>query len=258
MYPKGITMKFSVVMPIHNEEKFLPYSLPSIFCLKPDEVILIFDRCTDRSIEVAKKISTHFRYTQQTQFIKLNDPSPTWTFRVAFLRRYGFKIAKNDVILNTDADTILDSRIAEYLHLIGKNEVALVSFSRRHYPLTFQDFIARIIFAFSRRGFTGIYAFSRKAWLETENQRSVKETISSEDTHLRLSISKRYKTIFIRTDTIHLRPKETADRHFIRGFTYWSVKHNALWKAIFHSIIYLRPLLLAGYLHARLRNYNEC
>ena len=32
-------LKFSVVTPIHNEAKFLYYSLPSIYQLKLDEVI---------------------------------------------------------------------------------------------------------------------------------------------------------------------------------------------------------------------------
>ena len=249
-------MKFSIVVPIHNEEKLLPYTLPSIFKLKPDEATLVFDRCTDRSIEVAKKIATDFRYTQRTQFIELNDPSPEWIYRLAFVRRYGFKLAKNDLILNTDADTILDSRIAGFLHLIGQDEVALVSFGRRPYPLTIQDFIARIIFVFSRLGFEGIYAFSKKVWLETENQNSVKKISYDEDAHLCRSIAKKYRTVYVRTNSIHLRPEEKPERHFKLGFTYWSVKHKPLWKAALHSIFYFRPLLLAGYLKARLRSYS--
>ena len=250
-------MKFSVVMPIHNENKLLPYSLPSIYDLKPDEVILIFDRCTDSSMEIAKKIATHYRYTQQTRFVELNEPSPEWRFRVAFLRRHAFRLARNDVILNTDADTILDPRIVEYLHSINRNRIALVSFGRRPYPLTFQEFIGRIVFVFSKLGFTGIYAFSKRVWLETENQNSVKKIVRAEDAYLCRSIAKKYRTVYVRTNSIHLRPEEKPNRHFMRGFTYWSVRHKPLWKAVLHSIIYFRPLLLAGYLQARLRSTSD-
>jgi len=248
-------MNLSVVMPIHNEEEFLHYSLPSIFRLKPDEVILIFDRCTDRSIEITKKITEKLGYSKKTKIIELNDPSPDWKFRVAFLRRYGFKMAKNETVLNTDADTILDKKIIEYLPLTSKNGTALVSFSRTPYPLTFQNFIAKLVSTFIPKiGFTGIYAFSKKTWLETENQEAAKKILRAEDTYLYLSISKKYKTMFVKTNTIHLRPEEKANRHFIMGVTRWTVRHDSLWMTIIRSLVYLRPLLLAGYLYARLQD----
>lgn len=252
------TMKFSVVMPIHNEEKLLLYSLPSILKLKPDEIILIFDRCTDRSNDVAKKIAKMFGYFKRTKFIELNAPSPEWKFRVAFLRRYGFKIAKNDIIFNTDADTILDEKIGPYLSLINKDSIALISFYRKTYPPTFQSFIAKLITTLIPKiGFTGIYAFYKKAWQETENQNSVRKILRGEDTHLFLSVSKKYRTKFIKTNTIHLRPEEKASRHYIKGIINWNIRRYPLWKAIFHSIIYLRPLFLAGYLYSRLKSQKS-
>ncbi|MCS7365574.1 MAG: glycosyltransferase family 2 protein [archaeon GB-1867-035] len=245
-------VKFSVVMPIHNEEKFLYYSLPSIYRLKPDEVILIFDRCTDNSLKVARKIARHFKYLEKTRFIELNEPSPEWRFRVAFLRRYGFKLAKNNIILNTDADTILDTKIREHIREISKGNVALISFGRKNYPITFQDFITRLASTINPKiGFTGIYAFSKKAWIETEDQEKVKKIIRAEDTHLKESISKKYKTLFIKTNSIHLRPRETKERRYIKGYLYWAVKRNPLWKVILHSLIYLRPEVLSGYIYAK-------
>ena len=247
-------VKFSVVMPIHNEEKFLYYSLPSIYRLKPDEIILIFDRCTDNSLKVARKIAKHFNYLDKTKFIEMNEPSPEWKFRVAFLRRYGFRLAKNNIILNTDADTILDPKIREYIKKIGESKIALISFGRKNYPITFQDFITRIAYTLNPKiGFTGIYAFSKKAWIETEDQESVKKIVRAEDTHLRISISKKYKVAFIKTNSIHLRPEESKKRHYIKGYTYWIVKRNPFWKAFLHSIIYLRPQLLTGYIRARMK-----
>lgn len=245
-------VKFSVVMPIHNEEKLLSYSLPSIFRLKPDEVILIFDRCTDNSLESAKKMAKRYKHGSRTKFVEPNGSHSGWKFRIAFLRRHGFNLAKNHVILNTDADTLLDEKIVDFLPLVGKKAIGMVMFSRRPYPRTFQSFVGTLVSPFvPTTGFGALYAFSKKAWLETEDQESVKNVPRAEDTHLHSSISKKYKTIFVKTDTLHLRPKETAKSHFIKGVTRWQAKRAPLWTVLIHSFIYLRPLVLSGYLKAR-------
>jgi glycosyltransferase involved in cell wall biosynthesis len=246
--------KFSVIVPIHNEERYLYYSLPSIYRLEPDEVILLFDRCTDNSLEVAEKLAKRFGYINQTKFIELNEPSPEWAFRVAFLIWHGFNEARNDIILNTAADIILDEKIKKYLPLVGKNNVALISFGRKSYPPSPRLLVARLITKFTLKAFTGTLAFSKKALFKTIDENSFKRIVSAEDTYIYLSISKKYKTMFIQTNNIHLREKETAEKQFVRGIAYWQVSRNSLWKAMLHSIIYFRPLLLAGYIHARLND----
>ena len=45
-------LKFSVIMPIHNEEKLLHYSLPSVYRLNPDEVICHLDPSVKLSMEL--------------------------------------------------------------------------------------------------------------------------------------------------------------------------------------------------------------
>ena len=74
---------FSVITPIHNEAEYLPYSLPTIYRLNPDEVILIFDRCTDESRKVSEEIAEEMGFTHRTEFVEMNGPSPGWTFRKA-------------------------------------------------------------------------------------------------------------------------------------------------------------------------------
>lgn len=243
-------------MPIHNEEKFLPYSLPSVYRLKPNDVVLIFDSCKDKSLELARRIAKIFDSTSKTRFIKLNEPSPDWNFRVAFVRRYGFRLAKNDVILNTDADNILDPKIRKYMALVKKNNIGLISFSRRSYPYTVHFFMAKLIsilplaLPFRKIGFSGVYAFSKEAWRETEEKSSVKKILKAEDSHLHRSMLQNYDYRYIKTDTIHLRPRN-ARKNYLAGIMYRRLKRNPLWKAILHSIIYLRPDLLVGYLHAK-------
>lgn len=241
-------------MPIHNEEDLLPYSLPSVFRLMPDQVVLIFDRCFDNSLRVAEEITERCKYRSRTAFIELNELSPGWKFRVAFLRRHGFKLARNDIILNTDADNLLDKKIAKHVELVGKKNIGMIKFSLVPYPRTFQSFIATLVSPLLPEvGFGGVYAFSKKAWLETENQESVKNTPRAEDRHIRLSIQKRYKVLFLKTKTLHLRSTETPYNHFLKGFTRWKQKRENLLVIVIHSFIFLRPLVLWGYLKSRLQ-----
>lgn len=242
-------LKFSVVVPIHNEAKYLPYSLPAIYSLVPDEVILIFDRCTDESIEISKNIAQKFGNKSETRYIELNDLALDWKFRIAFLRRYGYRLANNDIILNTDADIILDKKVKNYIPKIGKNGIGLISFSYHDYPITIQHFIRKLMSA--KYGFSGQYAFSKEAWLKTEDEESVKNIITAEDSYLRKSISRRYKRLHIQTKSIHLRPGRTKTRNYMRGIVRWKDYKKSLRNTVINSIIYLRPATIVGYLHAR-------
>lgn len=243
---------FSVVMPIHNEEEVLPKTLPSVFKLKPNDVVLIFDRCTDRSLSISREIAKRFNYNSKTRFLEMNEPSPEWRFRPAFLRTYGYDQAKNKIILNTDADIILDERIREYIKLVGENDICMISFSRKEYPFTFQSFIARLVSTFIPKiAFTGTYAFLKEIWQESTRKEKMRKIISAEDTYIYMLISEKCKTRFIKTNNIHLRPRENSQRHFTKGIARWEITHDPLWKVLIHSIVYLHPMVLVGYLYAK-------
>lgn len=77
----------------------------------------------------------------------MNEPSSDWNFRVAFLFRYGYKIANNERIFTTAEDVVFDSQINRYFDLLGKDNIKLVSFGLRYYPLNLQRI--RINFVFS-------------------------------------------------------------------------------------------------------------
>ena len=248
-------MKFSVVLPIHNEEQYLPYSLPSIFRLDPDDVILLFDRCTDNSIRVAKALAKNMKKTKITNFILIEDPATEWNFRSAYLRRYGFDLARNEIILNVDADIILDPNIKQHLRELSKNNVALISFGFFDYPFTIQRFMQKILSKISPYTvFIGQYAFLKSKWKETEDIEHLKTINRGEDTHMYLSIRKKYNTLHKTTKSIHLRPTENFQRHFLRGVAYWELLKAPLWRIILHSFVNLRPAAIIGYLHARIRD----
>ena len=249
------TSSFSVITPIHNEAQYLPYSLPTIFRLDPDEVILIFDRCTDESRNVSEEIAREMGFIHRTKFIELDDPSPGWTFRKAFLRRYGYRLARNDVILNVDADMYLDPSIRNHIQSVGLDGVGIISFGYLDKPYSFRSFIKRIItYLVPFKGFSGLFAFSKMAWLNTESEESARRIVLSEDSHLCINIMKIYRRRFFNTKTLHLRPNENARRHYMRGIAYWmTVREPSTLRMLLHSIIMVRPAVISGYLHAKSR-----
>lgn len=248
--------KFSVVMPIHNEQEYLPYSLPSIYKLEPNEVILLFDRCTDESMLIAKKITDKFRYTEKAKFISCDHPS-NWKSRVAWIRTLGYNLANNDIILRVDADAVLDPQIKNHLTLIGKNNIGMICFEYVNYPLSWRDTVEKLIKRLRKktsilRRMSGFYAFHKKHWKETEDIEDLKTRVTiSEDIHLFVDMLKKYKVINVKTSSYHLRPKRTMFDYYVRGAREWLVWKKPLWRTCISAIIYLQPIRVIGYLHAR-------
>lgn len=244
----------TVVVPIDNEEMLLPYSLPSIYALHPDEVLLLLDRCTDNSKRVCGAISSKYMESR-TELIEVTDEIVKgWKSRIAAIRRRAFSASKNDLILNTDADIVLDPKIAKYLDLI-EGHVALVKLGFFDYPFNIQSFSKRIISSLTPsfdlfKGFAGLYAFSKKAWQECESQDLVRRT-EAEDSFLQISIADKYGIVYRNTSSLHLRASETKEKSFWRGREYFSTVHASFPSTFLHTFFMLRPYLLSGYLYAR-------
>lgn len=247
-----MNQKFSIVCPIKNEINLIPITLPSFYALNPSEVILCLDKTANKDIiRIIKKVAKAHNAENITKIIKV-EKNPEYKFHQAWVRRKGFLIAENDLILTTDIDIILNPKIREYLNLIQGN-VKLISFSKISYPITFRSAIAWLIQKFYyHKSFTGLYAFSKSAWLETEDFVSLKKIPRGEDTHLHNCLTKKYKDKFISDiKNINLRPKETKKYQFLLGWNRWKIRKTPLWRIILSSFLYIRPYLLIGYLKAR-------
>ena len=251
-------IEFTVILPIHNEEEYLPHSLPSIYKLFPDEVILLFDRCTDNSKKVAYNIAERYKMMKKTKFVDAPE-SPQWRFRTAFLRFHGTRLAKHDLLLITNADIILDPRITQYFSLIEKNNVGLITFMYKDFPVDWRNLLKRLLVSTgikalgSERWLTGIGLFNRKIAYECENIEGLKQVESAEDTHLHMSITKKYRSLCITLDTIHLRPRGTS-RDLLRGRLLWTVGHRSFLHACLSGIVFFRLKIIKGYIQVRWGN----
>lgn len=88
-------MKVSVVIPAYNEEKHIGKCLESIVSQteKPDEIIIVDNNCTDKTVEIAGKFGTRIVKGKKQGMI--------------YARNAGFNAAKYEIIARTDADVIL-------------------------------------------------------------------------------------------------------------------------------------------------------
>jgi glycosyltransferase involved in cell wall biosynthesis len=96
-------MNLSIVIPAHNEERFIEACIRSIFehCnsfnITP-EVIVVLNRCTDHTGEIASRLGAKLIVDESRNLAKI--------------RNAGIKDAKGDIIITIDADSIITK---EYL-----------------------------------------------------------------------------------------------------------------------------------------------
>ncbi len=112
----SIKLPITVVMVIYNEEKLLERAIKSFYDLV-DEIIIVHDgECTDNSLEIAKK------YTNKVYVkphIGCAEPHRVFTY----------KKAKNDWILQVDADEYLSKDLRNNIANLIKQGIDIFAFS---------------------------------------------------------------------------------------------------------------------------------
>jgi glycosyltransferase involved in cell wall biosynthesis len=247
-----MTEKVTVVMPVHNEEEFLRSSLRSIWRLKPSELILIFDRCTDKSLAVAKEFVSRHELEDKTTFVEVTEQNE-WKSRFSFLRCLGIDMAANDIVLKTGADVILDACIVNHVSRI--HQFPFISFNYLEIPLNFQNLMQRLFShlpaPFKSDKLAGIYLVNRKVMYECADREELKQLDAGEDTFLHYSIKRHYPTDYVITKTVHLRPRRSSGRHYMKGRIYWSSGHRGFVKMALVAVLTARFSTIKGYIHER-------
>lgn len=128
-------IKISAVVIAYNEEEYIEECLKSLLnqTEKPDEIIVVDNNSTDKTVEIAKKFPLVRIVKEEKQ-------------GMIYARNKGFDSAKYELMLQTDADTRFPSdwikRVKEHFH--DKNIDAL-SGSIQYYDF----FIPKLIFVFN-------------------------------------------------------------------------------------------------------------
>lgn len=241
--------KLSVILPIHNEEKLLPVTLPSIYRLAPDEVIILFDRCTDNSEKIAASLVEIHQTSGETRFVNIEESETDYVFRHAFLRKYGTGLAKHEWVMWCNSDIIFDHEIRKYFFLLDDEKMGLLSFLHLDYPITWRNLIIRLMVKLKISQFptAGTMIFRKKAVKETEDPESLKRITVGQDTHLYQAISRKYVTKSILSKNLHLRPYNHAVRDLKCGVAYRE-QGLSFFRVLFNTVLLMRFKLLIGYL----------
>lgn len=138
----------SVVIPAHNEEKYIERCIRSIWNAAENyngktEIIVVCNRCTDRTDELARKSGARVIYNEDRCIAKV--------------RNAGINAAEGDIILTIDSDNRMTTgTIREAVSMLDGGKYigggAPIRFERYSVPLALNDLLCRVSFCV-----TGLY-----------------------------------------------------------------------------------------------------
>ncbi len=99
----------SVVLAVHNEELNLSKCLQSIAKIA-DEIIVVDGESTDRTVSIAKEFGAKIIVTTNKSNFHIN-------------KQIAMDAAKGDLVLQLDADEVVDDELAKYIVSIEQNKV---------------------------------------------------------------------------------------------------------------------------------------
>ena len=105
---KGENMiKFTIIIPVYNVEKYLQECLESIYKIKLDnkEIILVNDGSTDNSLKILEKYKE--KYSYQTKLITQENQG------LSEARNTGIRNASGEYILFIDSDDFIEPKVTE-------------------------------------------------------------------------------------------------------------------------------------------------
>ena len=228
-----IDMKVSVVIPVYNEEKRIKKCLDSLINQdeKPDEIIVVDNNCSDRTIEIVKKYKEVIIVKENTQGI-------------LFARNAGFDRAKGDIIARSDADTILPSHWIKSIKLSFSKDENIVAVSNpvfiHDYGFNKKFFFIYYIYLFIPRILMGHYSLvgpsmsiKNSAWKKIRKELCTDQAQVHEDVDVSLHVRKLGKVYHDKNNLVLTsgrriigNPKSFFGEYILRFFRMiWSHRH---------------------------------
>lgn len=222
-------MEVSVVIPVYNEEKYIKKYLDSLMVQseKPDEIIVVDNNCTDKTINIVKKYP-------EIKIIKEKKQGITPA------RNAGFNAASGDILVKCDADSILPPNWLKKIKQVFIKKKGVVGIT---IPVIFYDtsFISCSVFPYYLYMYfskivSGYYLLvgpsliiTRIVWEKVKNELCIDEKKIHEDIDLSFHI-KKYGEIYLDPENII---KVSGRR----------IKYNPLSFFIEYPIKYLKMLI---------------
>lgn len=206
-------MKVSIIIPAYNEEMYIGRCLESIALQieKPDEVIVVDNNCTDKTVEIAEKFGATIIKEKKQGMI--------------YARNAGFNSAKYEILGRIDSDTILPddwiSKVKE--NFKNQNVVALsgpIFFgTKKSYLASIVLFKTLSFFLMHNALFGPNIALRKSAWDKIKKDVCLEDKKVHEDIDLAIHIFKEGKIKFDRTLIV-----EASRVRFGQLFTEYAVR----------------------------------
>ncbi|MEM3907062.1 MAG: glycosyltransferase [Nitrososphaerota archaeon] len=239
-------MSYSIVMCAHNEEKYIKQALESIFrqTVKPEKVIVILDRCTDRTGEIAREYPVEI----------IEKKEKTWENPRAENLELARREIGSDFYAKVDADVVLEPNYFEVLlSEIGDKDACIGGkiITRSN------TLLGRLLTLWERT--YEVSPSRRPRGCALLIRRDVLDRIGgfadvpAEETYVqdealklgyRLKITSKTKAHHIRDVTL----KRAVKGQFSTGVARY-IQGKGLARTLLHSIVRLRPFVFVGYLY---------
>lgn len=116
-----MNLKISVIIPAHNEEKYIKRTLFSLLnqTFQDFEIIVVANGCTDKTEELVRK-----RGNKRLKLFSLTKAN------VSLARNFGAKMAKGELLVFLDADTLLNNDALQKINTTFRDEEIGVATSK--------------------------------------------------------------------------------------------------------------------------------
>lgn len=230
----------SVCLPIHNEASRLAYCLSKLIRFPADEVICLFDRCTDSSEKIVarwvrkNKLDATFHYKDWNK----------WRNPIAENLEFLSSLAKGDLIYFINADHIVDINNFKPENWIDAD---VLSFHTEYVPISlhhiYENALIRVHDWLNPRSQNGLGAFRKSLWEKVHFE----DTASPSNNFIKRAKEKGFRHKFVgNVKNYHYHPT-------LPNYTVLSSKARIdmqyPWhRVLLHSIVHLNPKIFATYL----------
>jgi glycosyltransferase involved in cell wall biosynthesis len=247
--PTGLN-EVSIIIPVHNEEKYLPYSLKPLADLRDTPIIFVLDRCQDGSEAIVRKFA---RKRDNVTVLKKEDDSktdnPAWE---AYLT--GAEQVRRGRVLFLGADVIMDTRVFCYLNRARLLKFRYVNYASHFwytFEKTFQRFTSKSYFLEC----IDVNLIHELPFMSESYNDIVQGRTKLTDILNAVSFNRKFVNIDS-VECLHLRPFIPEDRQLLQGY----VRHMQgvpLLKVLMHSLIYRKPHVFRGYVFRMFRKRRK-
>ena len=236
--------KIIAVLAVHNEQKFLPYILPSLG-RSTDLVVAVLDNCTDESEKLLNVLCN---------VEKIILKKHRWRNPRAESKYAGIMLAKNlgDYILVSDCDLVLDDySVKKAERILDTQKVDAVVFAYKQYTLNggvlcrFKDELLNLFGWLTKRVFK--QPVLSGTYLVRADKAGMKDVTSDYE-----SVLPELETVWLPTGFKHLRPRYDCVSQVTMGISRATLKNYNFVKVLVYSVFTLSPLVLAGFLSEKL------